>query len=233
MSRGFDTSGMALKPLPGEKKHLPDWEHISRGRRDEAINVYTRNGVLNRHVGSFDLTPDPAVHDAGEVWLLEGETLVPDASRLYRSRPNNFRNPLMQADGAPAVAFQWMEVEGPLYDASTNAGYKLLFGNLPIKPNGEVASTDPENDAERLMRAFLRRVYRNPQVDETEVKRFLALVAGQRQAGLSFTEAMIVGYTAVLASPTFLYLSEKPGRLDDYAVATRLALFLWNSLPDE
>jgi hypothetical protein len=26
---------------------------------------------------------------------------------------------------------------------------------------------------------------------------------------------------------------EKPGRLDDYALATRLSLFLWNSLPDE
>jgi uncharacterized protein DUF1592/uncharacterized protein DUF1588/uncharacterized protein DUF1585/uncharacterized protein DUF1587/uncharacterized protein DUF1595 len=221
-----------VAPLPGARKHLPDWEHIARGRRDESINVYTRNGVLNRHVGSFDLTPDPAVHDVGVVWLLAGETLVPDASRLFRSRPNNFRNPLMQADGAPAVAFQWMEVEGPLYDESTNAGYRLLFGDLPIKSNLEVVSTEPEKDAERLMRAFLRGVYRRPQVDEADVKRFVALVAERRQAGLSFTEAMIVGYTAVLASPAFLYLNEKPGRLDDYALATRLALFLWNSVPD-
>ena len=222
-----------VAPLSGARKHLPDYEHLSRGRRDEAINVYTRNGVLNRHVGSFDLTPESAAHEVGEVWLLAGETLVPDASRLFRSRPNNYRNPLMQEDGAPAVAFQWMEVEGPLYDSSTTAGYKLLFGDLPLKPNLEVASTEPEKDAERLMRGFLRSVYRNPRVDETDVKRFVALVAERRQAGLSFTEAMIVGYTAVLASPAFLYLSEKPGRLDDYALATRLALFLWNSLPDE
>ena len=84
-----------VAPLAARKSYLPDCEHISRGHRDEAINVYTRNGVLNRHVGSFDLTPEPAAHDIGEVWLLAGETLVPDASRLYRSRPNNFRNPLM------------------------------------------------------------------------------------------------------------------------------------------
>lgn len=43
---------------------------------------------------------------------------------------------------------------------------------------------------------------------------------------------MLAGYTAVLASPGFVFLDEKPGRLDDHAVATRLALFLWNSTPD-
>jgi hypothetical protein len=221
-----------VAPLPA-KQHLPDWEHISRGRRDEAVNVYTRNGVLNRHVGSFDLTPEPAVHDVGEVWLLAGETLVPDASRLYRSRPTNFRNPLMQADGAPAVAFQWMEVEGPLYDDFTTAGFKLLFGDLPLDSKSSVVSSAPEKDEPRLMRAFLARAYRAPRVDEADVKRFVALVEDQRNAGLSFTEAMIAGYTAVLASPKFLYLNEKPGPLDDYALATRLSLFLWNSLPDD
>ncbi len=222
-----------VAPLPEPTSYLPDWLHISAGRRDEAINVYTRNGVLNRHVGSFDLTPEPAVHDVGDVWLVAGETLVPDASRLYRSRPNNFRNPLMTADGAPAVAFNWMEVEGPLYDDSTFAGYKLLFGDLPVQPNLEVTSTGSLKDEERLMRAFLRQAYHQPRVDPADVKRFVALVEDRRKAGLSFTQAMIAGYTAVLASPEFVYLKEKPGRLDDNALATRLSLFLWNSLPDD
>ena len=30
-----------------------------------------------------------------------------------------------------------------------------------------------------------------------------------------------------------MFVEEKPGRLDDYALATRLALFLWNSVPDD
>jgi len=212
-----------VAPQAGKKSHLADWSHVSRGHGDEAVNVYTRNGVLNRHVGSFDLTPDAAVHDVGEVWLVAGETLVPDASRLYRSRPNNFRNPLMTPDGAPGVAFQWMEVEGPLYDDSTTAGYKLLFGD----------GQPGEKDEARLMRGFLMKAYRRPRVDDADVKRFVTLVDEQRKAGLSFTDAMIAGYTAVLASPAFVYLNEKPGRLDDYALATRLSLFLWNSLPDE
>jgi hypothetical protein len=43
----------------------------------------------------------------------------------------------------------------------------------------------------------------------------------------------LAAYTAVLASPGFIFVEEQPGRLDDRALATRLALFLWNSEPDE
>jgi len=250
------------KPRP-PSLHLGDYDHPEPGRRDEPIVVYTRNGVMNRRVGSFDLTPEPAVHAVGEVWLMANETLVPDASRFYRSRPSNFINPLMQADGAPSVAFRWMEIEGPLVDDSTGAGYRLLFGDLPMKrlPAGsrgvllqtvvaresgrkgfgrgglrevavEVVSADPESDADRLLRGFLARAYRRP-VDEREVQRFLGLYHNRRTAGLGFAESLIATYTAVLASPSFIFLNERPGELDDYALATRLALFLWNSVPDE
>ncbi len=217
----FSGYSIWVAPLEGDRKHLPDFEKVTTGRRYEPVTVYTRNGVMNRRVGEFDLTPEPRVHDVGEVWLVAGETLVPDASRLYRSRPNNFRNPLMEADGAPGVAFRWMEVEGPLYDQTTTAGYRLLFGDLPLR-----------EDPEPLLRNFLKQAYRRP-VAEADVKRFLDLIAGQRAKGVSFVEAMITGYTAVLASPGFVFVSEKAGPLDDYGLATRLALFLSNSLPDE
>ncbi len=258
-----DTKGTARPPNPT----VPDYDRVSAGRRDEPITVYTRNGIMNRRVGSFDLTPEPAVHDVGEIWLLANETLVPDASRFYRSRPNNFRNPLMTAEGVPSVAFRWMEVEGPLYDEATTAGYRLLFGDLPLrrtKPGAgrvtvpvilagerreggrnagravapladvpvEVVSTQPRADAERLLAAFLARLYRRP-TDAKDSARFLALFDDRIKAGLGFTEAMVACYTAVLASPGFVFLDEKPGALDDEALATRLALFLWNSVPDE
>ena len=235
---------------------VPNYDEISPGRTNEPITVYTRNGLMNRRVGGFDLTPEPTVYELDDVWLLANETLVPDASRFYRSRPPSFRNPLMTKDGAPSVAFRWMEVEGPLYDASSTDGYKLLFGDLPLREarNGEaknsvtipiadadkkrdsvtveVVPKNPRSDAENLLRGFLKRAYVRP-VEEADVKLFLALYEERSKAGLSFTEAMLATYTAVLASPKFVYLYEKQGRLDDYALATRLSLFLWNSLPDE
>ncbi len=248
-ANGADKVGKPRAPNP----NTPNYDAISAGRTDEPITVYTRNSLMNRRVGAFDLTPEPAVCDIGPVWLLAGETLVPDASRFYRSRPPDFKNPLMTKDGAPSVAFRWMEVEGPLYDEASTAGYRLLFGDLPLREaekgrrgvvipaqgaskgsdaTVEVVSANPKQDAERLMRAFLKQAYRRPMA-ESDVRLFLALVDERQKAGLSFTEAMLAGYTAILASPKFVYLNEQPGRLDDYALAMRLSLFLWNSVPDE
>src|SRR5262249_2155954 len=44
---------------------------------------------------------------------------------------------------------------------------------------------------------------------------------------------MRVAYKEVLVSPHFLFLREKPGRLDDFALASRLSYFLWSSMPDD
>ncbi|MDF1714266.1 MAG: DUF1592 domain-containing protein [Akkermansiaceae bacterium] len=44
--------------------------------------------------------------------------------------------------------------------------------------------------------------------------------------------AMQDGYASILCSPQFLYLKEKPGPLDDFAIASRLSYFLWSSMPD-
>jgi hypothetical protein len=65
------------------------------------------------------------------------------------------------------------------------------------------------------------------------VGRFLALYDDQFKTGHGFTRSLLSAYAAVLASPGFVFVEEKPGRLDDHALATRLALFLWNSVPDD
>ncbi|HXT59623.1 MAG TPA: DUF1592 domain-containing protein, partial [Pirellulales bacterium] len=41
------------------------------------------------------------------------------------------------------------------------------------------------------------------------------------------------GLSAVMVSPRFLFLDERPGKLDDFALASRLSYFLWSTMPDE
>jgi hypothetical protein len=60
----------------------------------------------------------------------------------------------------------------------------------------------------------------------------VALAGEVRAAGGSFTEALRAGYRGVLCAPRFLYLVERPGRLDDHAVAARLSYFLAGGPPD-
>jgi hypothetical protein len=70
-------------------------------------------------------------------------------------------------------------------------------------------------------------------VAETETQRYLAFFQQTLKTGVGFADAMRSTYTAILASPDFVLVDEAKGRLDDNALATRLALFLWNSTPDE
>jgi Protein of unknown function (DUF1592)/Protein of unknown function (DUF1588)/Protein of unknown function (DUF1585)/Protein of unknown function (DUF1587)/Protein of unknown function (DUF1595)/Planctomycete cytochrome C len=234
----FSAYSVWVGPGPEKKWWAPDLDNVSAGRRPEPVTVYAETPPrLLRRLGSFDVSPEPSVHEL-DVYLLAGETIRPDAARLFRSRPPGFRNPLAEKDGCPGVAFRWLEAEGPIYDEWPTAGHRLLFGDLPLKRSDragaavDVVSENPREDAERLLRNFARRAYRRP-VSESEEVRFLPVIEGALKSGSTFADAMIAGYTAVLCSPEFVCLEEEPGRLDDHALAARLAFFLQNSAPDD
>ena len=246
--------------------------------RNEPIGVYASGGGQTRPVGAVDFTPKPTVSEI-EVFLLAGEVIRTDGSRLFRTRVNGtdeqYVNPLATEDGMPGYAVQWIEIEGPVLRRPgrrgglpaavrpTEAGAveggadRRAAGDRPgsggrpgsgrrASPGGpggfgrgavreapyEVESAAPRQDAERLLRSFLKTAYRRP-VAEADVQRFLALFDDQFKKGHGFTRSLLSAYTAVLASPGFVFVEEKPGRLDDHALATRLALFLWNSIPDD
>jgi hypothetical protein len=51
--------------------------------------------------------------------------------------------------------------------------------------------------------------------------------------GRRFDDALRAAYKMALCSPNFLFLQEKPGRLDDHALAARLSYGLWSTAPDD
>jgi hypothetical protein len=226
-------------PESAEKWWRPSRTEASAGRTREPITLYAEIPPRQmRYLANVDVSPEPSVQEV-EVWLLKDEMIRPDAVRLFRSRPPNWRNPLAEKDGQPGVAFRWLEVTGPICDEWPGRGHRLMFGDLPIKKNAkgqiEIVSQNPRADAAALLRNFLQRAYRRPQPPqafEEDAQRFLKLTDAALKNGDSFTDAMITTYAAVLCSPAFTTLEEKPGRLDDHALAARLAYFLWNSEPD-
>jgi hypothetical protein len=110
----------------------------------------------------------------------------------------------------------------------------------------------PREAARRILTEFARRAYRRP-VSPQEVERLLQLVDKARQDGDGPEEALQVAFKAVLVSPHFLFRIERdpapdekrplplpaeryvPGvyPISEYELATRLAYFLWSSMPDE
>lgn len=111
----------------------------------------------------------------------------------------------------PRLRFHSITIEGPLEDE--NAPSRKQLDRL-------------DSDQAALRAAvidFAMRAFRRP-VESDEIQPFVdyAYENGYRSA-----------MKAILCSPSFLYLKEKEGELSDYALASRLSYFLWNSMPDE
>ncbi|MEM9456264.1 MAG: DUF1592 domain-containing protein [Myxococcota bacterium] len=87
---------------------------------------------------------------------------------------------------------------------------------------------------EILANQMLRRPVDTPQMDS-----LVGIIQTSLDNDLTFEEGLVAAITALFLSPEFLYIGthvgSEPGAytLDDYEIATRLALALWNSVPDE
>ena len=183
---------------------------------------------------STDATPHPLTIEAD---LPERATLklVP-----WDSGHDIYKTPATETT-EPGVALQWVEVEGPLIDEWPPASQRVVFGDLPIQTVGqgrdaerEVVSMSPRADAARLLGRFAERAFRRP-VGRENVQPFVDLVNDKLDAGASFTEALPIGYQAILCDPLFLTVGCDAGReeLSCYALASRMSLFLWGTGPDD
>ena len=132
---------------------------------------------------------------------------------------------------------QWTKASGllppqPLNLPDLTANKRGLRETFQLPPDMMmVVSEQPPEDAEQLLRIFMKRAYRRVP-EESEVQRCLAFAVQAIDDKACFQDAMRLAYKAVLCTPDFLYLQERPGKLDGYALASRLSYALWRSIPD-
>ncbi len=88
----------------------------------------------------------------------------------------------------------------------------------------QVVSSDPANDARRLLASFLRNAFRRP-VKEAELTSYVDVFAIRLKAGDHFQDALKDAYRMALTSPEFMLLGSD--------LASRLSYFLWAGPPDE
>jgi hypothetical protein len=108
---------------------------------------------------------------------------------------------------------------------------------IPCEPSAQVDSSC----ASESLRALGRRLWRRP-LDKVELETLTQISDDAATALGDFHEGLAFGIAAILQSPNFLFRAELgetdpdvPGtlRYTNYEMASRLAFFLWNSLPDE
>ncbi|MCA9070172.1 MAG: DUF1592 domain-containing protein, partial [Planctomycetaceae bacterium] len=124
----------------------------------------------------------------------------------------------------------WIEIEGPLYEQWPPRSHKALFFKEEKTPK-------TLDYAREIFTQFLPRAFRRP-AQKAEVNAIVELIGKELERGTSFEEAIRLGVTYVLTSPSFLYLAEPTvertsPRLTDYELASRLSYFLWSSMPDQ
>ena len=207
------------------------------GTRSEPITLYAlADSGDSRWLTTYDAEPHPKIIER-EVYLRKGEKLRPDAGRLVRTRPGWKGNPNATRAGIPGFALNWLEVEGPLQKTWPPPSYRALFDDLPFFENGDgkvkVITEDEVTDAERLLKRFIKRMFRNPALDDQRHQPFLKIYQQARMLGEDFTDSMITALSSTLCSTDFLYLECKPGPLSNSELAMRLSLFLWNGPPDQ
>jgi hypothetical protein len=183
--------------------------------------------------GIIDVQPEGGEYET-TVYLLAGQTIeygmlgLPVPQIDAQGKTGHYRYPPLPEGGQPGIAFQWLEMEGPIAPASwPPASHRVLFDDL----GADVKSAKPAEDAKRLLRRFIALAAREP-VPEAAIPPFEKLVLDALQNGAPLAEALLAGYQAFLCSDLFLYLREPAAADDHFAIANRLSHFLTDSRPD-
>ena len=208
---------------------------VDLGRENERLRITTN---VDPKISREPLnTHEFLLNDTVRVYLEPGQNLVlyshnysyplpKDLSKLTRIPPLPKDKKLAELPRT-SLHFISAEVTGPFYDS--------------WPPKNDFYSTYPEglkgNDPHEIYPQFIRKLaiklFRRPVSDE-ELKQYFDVAKTRYERDENVFNAVQAALTMMLCSPKFLYKHEGDSLdLDDYAIASRLSYFLWNSLPDD
>ena len=196
--------------------------HGSQAGPDPARMELRANGQLLRRIDVTAVAEEPAVVEV-HAELTAGEQLLDAAfiNDYYAPEdpdPNNRDRNLY---------IHWIELEGPLDPPPASPFQQRLMEAVRDQPDRLGAALE----------IIATRAWRRP-VTKQEVLRLSALARPDEPLSHSLSR----GLTAILISPHFLFRVEpfpedppasQAAPLDPHHLATRLAYFLWSSLPDD
>lgn len=130
-----------------------------------------------------------------------------------------------------AVWIDWVEVEGPFEAPKTNAPLADVRDRIERFEKNEIAPR-------QFITSFASKALRGREIAQEFLDKLVAIYEARAKDGSKPLDAMKEPLSLLLASPSFLYLSEPAAegstrQLTELELATRLAFFLWSSPPDE
>ena len=174
----------------------------------------------------------------------------PDPPRVFTPPPNatpervaaakkTFDEATVEIERIPlnGVRIANVEVGGPYSQVSAPSAESVARLYTCGHTNGNHAPAC----ARQIITSLARRAFRRP-VTAAEIDQYVSLVRETEQQEHSFGEGLVVGISALLVSPDFLFRierdrplapSETSHRISQHELATRLSYFIWASMPDD
>jgi hypothetical protein len=223
-------------PTPGEDLKKRDLTFkVDVGKENEWLRITTNvDPKISREALS---TQEFLLSDPVRVYLEPGQNVTLYSHNYFYPLPKDLsqltRIPPLPLDkklsGLPRTALHFMsaEVTGPYYDSwpPKNDFYRTYYESLK--------GNDPHEQCQQFIKKLAIKLFRRPVGDE-ELTRFFDVAKKSYERDQNVFNAVQSALTMMLCSPKFLYKYEGDSLdLDDYAIASRLSYFLWNTLPDD
>jgi hypothetical protein len=208
---------------------------VDLGEENERIRITTNvDPKISREPLS---THEFLLKDTVRVYLEPGQNLVlyshnyayplpKDLSKLTRIPPLP-KDKKLSEQPRTSLHFISAEVTGPYYKSwpPKNDFHNTYYKGLKEK--------GPREKYKQFIRKLAIKLFRRP-VGDKELNRYFDVAKKRYESDEDVFSAVQSALTMMLCSPHFLYKYEGNSlNLDDYAIASRLSYFLWNSLPDD
>ncbi len=208
---------------------------VDLGKENERLRITTNvDPQISQKILS---TQDFLLSDTVRVYLEPGQNAVIYSYNYFYPLPKDLSKlkpipPLPQDwtfSKLPKALFHLIsaDVTGPYYESwpPKNAFYNTYYEDLK--------DLDPHELYQQFIKKLAVKLFRRP-VSEGELALFFDAAKKRYEKDQNVFDAVQSGLTMMLCSPNFLY--KYKGNLldlDEYAIASRLSYFLWNTLPDD
>ncbi len=200
---------LALVEITSDKPQWFEWTvDLQRGEEPE---VRFRNGTVKAKALAFKLNRFAKGH--------------PELEAIGKLGKGDLALAMLKAYRGPKLRIWEVQVKGPQLEQWPTRGHTLLYGNLT--PDQITRANIPER-----LRIFAATAFRRP-LRSGELAPIEKLVTAKLDAGMKPMAALQLGFQTILCSPAFLHLHEGSGKLNDFALASRLSYFFWSSIPDQ
>jgi mono/diheme cytochrome c family protein len=207
--------------VDGERVRLFDW--------DKEIANTTGNGRATQRV-----VVKAGLHTVGVTFLATNDVPGSEVNRPFQ-RTMNTPGSIPGFLFYPHVGQVWIEGPYNARGATETASRKKIFVCHPATAREETPC------ARTITSALVKHAFRRPPT-ASDVDSLMAFYQAGRSDGGTFDDGIETVVQRVLADPEFVYRLEpepaglatgKTYRVGDVALASRLAFFLWSSVPDD